>query len=143
MKISILRTTVLVSLAVLIGGCSSTTSTTATNAGSSLVTSIYKGMPASDLLELLSEPTEVRYVDPPREGFEIWVYGRSMKHVEYRAVTTELIPFYDPLTGEYKPMREPVMRPETTAYTAETQFLIADGTVVSWKSNRNRTRDYD
>lgn len=139
MKISIFKITVLISLTCLFGGCSSTTS----NTGFSPRMSVYKGMPLAELLELASEPIEVRQVDPPRDGYEIWVYRRSVKKMEYSAVTTEETPYFDPLTGEYKPTIDAVLQPVRSVSTVESQILIVDGAVVSWKSKRDVGRKYE
>ncbi|EDY83025.1 hypothetical protein VDG1235_2649 [Verrucomicrobiia bacterium DG1235] len=84
---------------------------------------IEKGLPASELIELLGEPEEVRDVEAPREGFEVWVYTQVVKSTEY--VGTDRI------------------SPETSTVTAETQFLIADGFVVGWKRKKDVDFNYD
>ncbi|EDY82658.1 hypothetical protein VDG1235_2281 [Verrucomicrobiia bacterium DG1235] len=55
----------------------------------------------------------------------------------------EEIPFFDPITGEYRPMLEPVLTPETSTLIVETQFLVYQDTVVSWKSKGELDKTYN
>lgn len=136
------RLVVLFSLLATFVGCSSVTSVPGKKVVSAGEILIENGMPASELIELLGEPEEVRDIEAPREGFEVWVYTQVVKSTEYGAPDTEEIPFFDPLTGVYKPIVQAVFSPETSTVTVETQFLIADGFVVGWKRQKDVDSSY-
>lgn len=137
------RFVVLFAAVVTLVGCSSVTSVPGKKVAAGPEIVIRNGMPASELLELLGEPREVRDIEAPREGFEVWVYYQVANSVEYEAIGTEEIPFFDPITGEYKPVMEPVYSPETSTLTVETQFLIADGFVAGWSRQSDKRKAFD
>lgn len=104
--------------------------------------SIFNGMAVEDLIAEIGEPTAVKPTDPASADSEIWLYVNKHTSVEYKATRTQLTPFFDPLTGEYTPITEPVYSPESTRVIKITYFLVIDGKVAGWKIHRAADRDY-
>lgn len=137
------RSVVILAFVAVLSGCSSLSSMPGKKVAPTEGIQIYNGMPVAELVELLGEPMKVEGIEAPREGFEVWVYKLVAKDIRYEATGTEEIPFYDPVTGEYRPLTESIINPRTSTLTVETQFLIADGVVVGWKRNMDVDKSYN
>jgi hypothetical protein len=122
--------------------CSSTGSAVGSEISASGPVIIEKGMPAADLVAALGEPDKVEPVDPPRDGFEIWTYSKRKQDYDLKVTGYKETPYWNPITGVYTPIKDPVYKSEMTTITRETEFLIGEGVVLTWKDETKADRRY-
>lgn len=138
----LVKATIAILLSVLVTGCATTESNLGKEVDRPTEVIITKGMPAADLLAMLGEPKQIRPLDPPRDGFEVWVYSRQSTNVELKVTGTQEIPHVDPLTGMQTFIIDPIYNPESTTIKETTEFLIVNDQVADWKVERESKRDY-
>lgn len=124
-------------VAIFLTGCSTT------EEGSSKQVSIFNGMAVEDLIAEIGEPTSVKPTDPVSEDSEIWLYVKKYSHMEYKVTGVKETPYFDPITGESRPIIDPIYESESTRFIKITQFLVLDGKVAGWKIHRTSDRDYN
>lgn len=103
---------------------------------------IFKGMAGEDLVAAIGKPDEIKPSKPPVEGMEIWVYRKMSVWHSMVVSGTKETPFFDPITGQYRPIMDEEFSKETRRYTEETQFLIVDGVMTAWKVLRDVDVDF-
>lgn len=129
--------------AISMSSCSSTSTAVGSEIPAAGPVIIEKGMPAADLIAALGEPDKVKQVDPPREGFEIWVYSQRRQDYDLKVTGYKETPYWNPITGVYTPIKDPVYNGELTTVTRETEFLIGEGVVLTWKDETKADRRYN
>lgn len=128
------------------GGCESASSTLAGEGRKITQDSpveVTKGMPAADLLAELGEPDEIRPAEPAVEGAEVWVYRRNASNVDMKITGTKETPHYDPITGAYQPIIDPIYQAQTSTVREEIVILMVEGAVEAWKVNRRADKNFN
>lgn len=130
-------------ISLVLSGCASTSTAVGKPIAAPTKIVIAKGMPVSELIAAIGEPKEITPTNPPQEGFEVWVYEKSATTVT--AVTTGMkeTPYFNPITGIYSPILEPVIGRSQTTQEETTRFLVAEGKVLAWKVDREQSRTID
>lgn len=103
---------------------------------------ITQGMSVEEVRSLLGEPDRIYPFENDQVEADVWVYRRT-KDSSVRMVQTgtQELPYWDPITGVYRPINDPILRPEVSKVTEITEFLIIDGEVVSWRRKHEQDRD--
>lgn len=102
-----------------------------------------KGMPATQVRELLGLPAEVTPSVTAGVKSEIWTYRESYPG-KTQSVPGEMqeIPYVDPISGEMRMIKQPILRTEITRIAETTELLLIEGKLIEWKQRREARRGY-
>lgn len=98
-----------------------------------------RGMPASEVKELLGEPAAVRQTD---EGQETWVYEKSFERMRPVEGETREVPYYNPVSRELETREEAVTSIETARTTLVTELFIVNAHLAGWRESVRETKDF-
>jgi hypothetical protein len=104
---------------------------------------IAQGMTADEVVRRIGRPLEVRPVqsDVPAE---VWVYRRDAGSIStMNATTTSEVPVADPFTGQISTVPQLEYRPERVDAEQQTELLMVEGRLVSWKQRLVKSHHYE
>lgn len=91
------------------------------------------GLRRQQIKELLGQPTAVRPMEAGDGKSEVWVYNRTGKQrVRETVATMSDVPWVDPITGEMRMLKEPVISYITETYKVELRLLMYRGHLINW-----------
>jgi hypothetical protein len=129
-------------LAALLAGCASPSAPTAAPATG--LAALQKGLTFDQLRAMWGNPTETR---PFRDGANnsvVWVYRRPVKTSDWPVATTvEEVPYFDPLTGVYTPIKDPHTTLARTEVTQVIELVFVDGQLAAWKRSLNEEKNFN
>jgi hypothetical protein len=96
--------------------------------------SLQKGMTAAQVRACLGEPDEIKPLGGGELRSEVWVYRRFVSNVTRPVmVTTEEVPYINPITGQSTTIPEPVISHELISTSMLTELLMIEGRLFEWK----------
>ena len=145
-----LAATVLLSIAALLGAGCETTAPTARSSGSAGTTAaapqpppLKVGMTAEQVRAAWGEPSEIVPLENAPKPGETWRYRQVLRSTDRQvAATVEEVPFFDPLTGAYRPQKEIRQSQETISIVQVTELIMLEGQLVGWKRSLNEERAF-
>lgn len=97
-----------------------------------LLQALGMGATEAQVRETWGEPKSIR---PFRDKGVIWTYEVTLRTVQRPVAATMVeVPYFDPITGAYTPVKGPSMTPQTTTYIQTVELLLIDGKLAA--SNR-------
>lgn len=128
--------------AALLAGCA-TPAAPGPSAASGLA-ALQKGLTFDQLRALWGEPTETR---PFRDGADntvVWIYRRPVKTSDWPVATTvEEVPYFDPLTGVYTPIKDPHTTLARSEVTQVIELVFIDGQLAAWKRSLSEEKNFN
>lgn len=125
--------------ACLLAGCQNAT----TSPDRPTVAALSPGLTLDEVRALWGEPTETR----PLSGAEnavVWIYRRLIKSSDSPVATTvEEVPYFDPLTGVYTPIKDPHYTLATTELTQTIELVFVDGRLGAWKRSLSEEKNFN
>lgn len=99
------------------------------------------GLRRAEIRELLGRPSAVRPMESGDGKAEVWVYDRPVQ-TSVRAVSTGMRdePWVDPITGEMRMLKVPILEYETESRHVELRLLMFHGRLINWAEVPTGTR---
>lgn len=126
----------------LLAGCGTPTgSRPATATG---LAALEKGLTFDQLRALWGEPTSTRPFREDSPNAIVWVYRRPVKTSDWPVATTvEEVPYFDPLTGVYTPIKDPHQTLARTEITQVIELIFIDGKLAAWKRSLSEEKSFN
>ena len=126
--------------AALLAGCQSTDAPAAPRTG---LAALARGQTPDEVRALWGEPTETRPLAPDAPNAVVWVYRRLIKASDSPVATTvEEVPYFDPLTGVYTPIKDPHYTLATSELTQTIELVFVDGRLSAWKRHLSEEKNF-
>lgn len=103
-----------------------------------------KGLTFDQLRARWGEPTETRPFRADTPNAIVWVYRRPVKTSDWPVATTvEEVPYFDPLTGVYTPIKDPHQTLARTEVTQIIELIFVDGRLAAWKRSLSEEKNFN
>ncbi len=104
---------------------------------------VKRGMTSAEVRGLLGNPNNISPFPAGELKGEVWTYRISVvKRTNFIAASMEEIPFVDPITGEMKMIKEPVLRPQYERFYQTLQFLMVQDRVTERRPAVEEERNF-
>lgn len=102
------------------------------------------GMTAEQIVQIAGKPERVKKMKQEGIDAEVWYYSfKKAAGTTMVATSVQEIPYFDPLTGVMKTLKEPVHSLAHDYLVETTELLMIDGKLAQAKRYRSLKRDID
>lgn len=126
----------------MLGGCANPSDSGP--AAATGLAALEKGLTFGQLRALWGEPTSTRPFREDTANAIVWVYRRPVKTSDWPVATTvEEVPYFDPLTGVYTPIKDPHQTLARTEVTQVIELIFIDGKLAAWKRSLSEEKNFN
>lgn len=102
-----------------------------------------KGLTGDEVKAVWGNPEEIRPLAEDTENAKVWVYRRNLRTTQRPvAATLQEVPFFDPISGEYRPFKEPYFNEQTSTIVQTVELVMVDDRLAGWHRSLSEQRTF-
>lgn len=138
-----LRLLLVAALAAIVSACTTTPAGSLRPAAANPLEALAKGMTGDEVKAAWGAPLEIRPFKDDADNARVWVYQRNLRTNQTPvAATLQEVPFYDPISGEYRPFKEPYFNEQITTTTQVVELIMVDDRLTGWRRSLSEQRTF-